>query len=48
MLNNRTDFLGADRPTGTRGAIFNAAMILSILTVVAGVVYSTLVGFGVL
>ena len=48
LLNNKTDFLGADRPTGSRGRLYNAAMIASILTVVAGVVYSTLVGFGVL
>ena len=48
LLNNKTEFLGADRPTGSRGRFYNAAMIASILTVVAGVVYSTLVGFGIL
>lgn len=48
LLNNRESFLGADRPSGNKKALFNGAMLLCILIVVAGVVYSTLVGFGVI
>jgi Mn2+/Fe2+ NRAMP family transporter len=44
VLNNREDYLGTDRPAGWRRTVFNLAMILCIVTVVASVGYSTLVG----
>jgi len=47
-LNNRSDFLGSDRPAGNRARVYNTIMIISIVAVVSGVVYSTLVGIGVL
>ena len=41
VLNNRRDYLGDDCPRGTRRWLYNAAMLLCILTVLASVTYST-------
>ncbi len=46
VMNNRADFLGADRPSGTRRTVYNALMLLCIAAVLAGVMYSTAVGLG--
>jgi Mn2+/Fe2+ NRAMP family transporter len=46
VLNNRPDYLGDDCPRGGRAALFNTAMALCILVVLASVSYSTLVGLG--
>ncbi|MEH6582539.1 MAG: divalent metal cation transporter [Halioglobus sp.] len=46
VLNNRRDFLGADMPTGSRAKLYNAAMILCIVVVLASVIYSTAVKLG--
>lgn len=46
LLNNRSDYLGADRPAGTRALMFNAAMVLCIVTVLVSVCYSTAVALG--
>ncbi len=48
LLNNNSAFLGKDRPAGNRALLFNAAMILSITMVFASVIYSTLVGMGII
>lgn len=48
VLNNRADYLGADRPTGRRAMVYNAAMILCILTVLASVCYSTAVALDII
>ena len=45
-LNNRSSYLGEDRPTGNKAVLYNGAMVLCIVTVVASAVYSTLVGLG--
>jgi Mn2+/Fe2+ NRAMP family transporter len=41
FLNNSDAYLGADRPVGGRRVMYNAAMLLCILTVLASVTYST-------
>jgi hypothetical protein len=41
VLNNRRDYLGADRPRGRRAILYNAAMLLCIVTVLASVIFST-------
>ena len=41
FLNNNADYLGADRPAGGRRSLYNLAMLLCILTVLASVTYST-------
>lgn len=41
LLNNSSSYLGSDRPEGTRRAVYNAAMLLCIATVLASVTYST-------
>jgi Mn2+/Fe2+ NRAMP family transporter len=46
FLNNQQDYLGADTPQGTRRWVFNAAMLLCIVTVLASVAYSTAVALG--
>ena len=46
VLNNRPGYLGDDMPVGSRRMIYNAAMVLCIVTVLASVTYSTLVGLG--
>jgi len=46
LLNNRRDYMGADRPEGGRAAIFNAAMLVCIFTVLSSVVFSTMVALG--
>lgn len=46
VLNNRQDYLGADVPRGGRRWLFNTAMVLCILTVLASVCYSTTVALG--
>jgi manganese transport protein len=43
ILNNRSDYLGADKPRGVRAIIFNLAMATCIAVVLASVTYSTLV-----
>ncbi|MCF2947168.1 divalent metal cation transporter [Paraglaciecola aquimarina] len=46
LLNNRKDYLGEAMPTGTKRLFINIAMALCIVTVLASVVYSTLVKMG--
>ena len=46
VLNNRRGYLGDDMPTGMRRMAYNGAMVLCIVTVLASVTYSTLVGLG--
>ncbi len=46
FLNNSDAYLGADRPAGGRRVLYNAAMALCILTVLASVTYSTGVTLG--
>tara|TARA_B100001540_G_scaffold285461_2_gene278522 strand:- start:3579 stop:4943 length:1365 start_codon:yes stop_codon:yes gene_type:complete len=46
FLNNSADYLGADRPRGGRAAVYNVAMLLCIVTVLASVTYSTGVKLG--
>ena len=41
FLNNSESYLGADRPQGGRRTLYNVAMVLCILTVLASVTYST-------
>ena len=48
VLNNRDDYLGADRPVGGRRLAYNGAMALCIVTVIASVTYSTSVGLGLI
>lgn len=48
LLNNRSDYLGEDKPVGTRAIIYNGAMMLCILTVVASVCYSTAVALEII
>jgi Mn2+/Fe2+ NRAMP family transporter len=43
VLNNRRDYLGTDCPQGGKAALYNAAMLLCIITVLASVCYSTAV-----
>lgn len=45
-LNNKTSYMGADRPPGRKAVAYNSAMLLCILTVVASALYSILVGMG--
>lgn len=45
-LNNRPDYLGNDMPRGNRRVLFNLAMVLCIVTVMASVTYSTGVKLG--
>lgn len=47
-LNNRKDYLGDDMPTGNSAVFYNTAMVLCVVTVLASVIYSTLVGLGIL
>ena len=46
ILNNQPDYLGDAMPVGSRRRWYNAAMVLCIVTVLASVTYSTLVGLG--
>ncbi|MGI9322289.1 MAG: divalent metal cation transporter [Pseudomonadales bacterium] len=46
LLNNSKDYLGDAMPLGKRRVVYNGAMLLCILTVLASVTYSTLVGLG--
>ena len=46
FLNNSDSYLGDDRPAGSRRIIFNAAMLLCIVTVLASVSFSTGVKLG--
>ena len=39
--NNRADYLGDDRPTGSKRSLYNSAMIICIVMVLASVCYST-------
>jgi manganese transport protein len=41
LLNNRDEYLGADRPQGVRALVYNGAMLLCILAVLASVIFST-------
>ncbi len=45
VLNNRESYLGSDMPTGTNAIIYNGAMTVCILMVVASVLYSLAVAF---
>mgnify|MGYP000377363702 CR=1 FL=1 len=46
LLNNRREYLGNDMPIGQRQKLYNLAMLLCILTVVASVSYTTAVKMG--
>jgi manganese transport protein len=46
VLNNRSKYLGADMPVGSRAIIFNTAMATCVAMVLASVTYSTAVGLG--
>ena len=46
VLNNRQSYLGSDIPTGARARLYNSAMTLCIVTVVASVLYSLAVALG--
>ena len=46
LLNNSHDYLGQSMPVGKRRLLYNVAMSLCVVTVIASVVYSTLVGIG--
>lgn len=46
LLNNNSEFLQDDTPQGNRALLYNGAMALCIVTVLASVVYSTSVGLG--
>jgi len=46
VLNNRRDYLGDDTPTGNKALLYNGAMGLCIITVLASVCYSTAVALG--
>ncbi len=46
LLNNRQQYLGADRPTGAKALASNTAMSICVLTVLASATYSTSVGLG--
>ncbi len=45
-LNNRRDYLGAAMPVGGKRALYNAAMGLCVLTVLASVAYTTAIRYG--
>ena len=47
-LNNNRTYLGDDRPDGARGLVYNMAMVLCIVTVLASVCYSTAVALDLL
>jgi Mn2+/Fe2+ NRAMP family transporter len=47
-LNNRSDYLGEDRPVGGRALLYNTAMVLCILIVLASVCYSTAVALDII
>ena len=46
IMNNQKDYLGEDMPSGIRAITYNSAMALCVVTVLASVVHSTLVGVG--
>ncbi len=46
VLNNRRSYLGEDTPVGSRALIYNAAMVMCIVVVLASVCYSTAVKLG--
>ncbi|QFU75952.1 hypothetical protein EY643_09915 [Halioglobus maricola] len=46
VLNNKRSYLGDDCPTGSRALLYNTAMIVCIVMVLASVVYSTSVAMG--
>ncbi len=46
VLNNSRDYLGDDMPEGRRAVLYNLAMVLCIVVVLASVTYSTLVKLG--
>ncbi|GAB3273540.1 divalent metal cation transporter [Parahaliea aestuarii] len=48
LLNNREDYLGPDRPRGGRALLYNGAMLLCIVTVLASVCYSTAVALALI
>jgi len=48
VLNNRKDYLGDARPTGGRARLYNLAMVLCIITVLASVCYSTAVALDII
>ena len=46
VLNNQQDYLGDDMPRGHKRSLYNSAMVVCIVTVLASVTYSTAVGLG--
>ena len=46
VLNNRREFLGAAMPTGGRQALYNGAMLLCLVTVLASAGYTTAIRYG--
>ena len=46
VLNNRSAYLGDDRPAGNKALLYNGAMLRCILLVLASVTYRTLVALG--
>ena len=46
ILNNRSDYLGNDMPTGSKALVYNGAMSLCVILVVSSVLYSTGVALG--
>ena len=48
VLNNSKDYLGDDRPLGRRAVLYNLAMVLCIVTVLASVSYSTGVALAII
>ena len=48
ILNNKQDYLKADKPRGRKAILFNIAMLLCILTVLASVSFTTAVALGAL
>lgn len=47
VLNNRSAYLGLDQPQGLRAMVYNSAMVLCIVTVLASVCYSTAVALDI-
>ena len=48
ILNNRSDYLGQDRPAGFRALAYNSCMVMCILVVMVSLTYSTAVKLGLI
>ena len=46
LLNNKKAYLGNDMPTGNRAIVYNTAMVICVIMVLASVTYSTSVAMG--